>query len=142
VWTLSPRGPDWMPITPKTGSLFHAETQSGSGQLIKFREDIAVLILCDSNSCIQHFDVQTTVTMAAADDDIAALSVAHSVGHQIEQNSFQEDQVAADPGATRHHPQAQSLFARGHRECRLDPFEEAIDWKFRDAGSEHAGVEL
>ena len=20
VWTLSPRGPDWMPITPKTGS--------------------------------------------------------------------------------------------------------------------------
>jgi hypothetical protein len=20
------RGPDWMPITPKTGSLFHAET--------------------------------------------------------------------------------------------------------------------
>jgi hypothetical protein len=22
------RGPDWMPITPKTGSLFHAETQS------------------------------------------------------------------------------------------------------------------
>jgi hypothetical protein len=21
VWTLSPRGPDWMPITPKTGSL-------------------------------------------------------------------------------------------------------------------------
>src|SRR5271156_2875351 len=23
-----PRGPDWMPITPKTGSLFHAETQA------------------------------------------------------------------------------------------------------------------
>jgi hypothetical protein len=22
------RGPDWMPITPKTGSLFHAETHS------------------------------------------------------------------------------------------------------------------
>jgi len=22
------RGPDWMPITPKTGSLFHAETQT------------------------------------------------------------------------------------------------------------------
>lgn len=25
-----PRGPDWMPITPKTGSLFHAETQSAT----------------------------------------------------------------------------------------------------------------
>jgi hypothetical protein len=23
------RGPDWMPITPKTGSLFHAETHRG-----------------------------------------------------------------------------------------------------------------
>ena len=29
MWTLSPRGPDWMPITPKTGSLFHAETHCG-----------------------------------------------------------------------------------------------------------------
>src|SRR5713101_500089 len=28
AWTPQPRGPDWMPITPKTGSLFHAETQS------------------------------------------------------------------------------------------------------------------
>src|SRR5258707_14530247 len=28
VWSLSPRGPDWMPITPKTGSLFHAETHA------------------------------------------------------------------------------------------------------------------
>jgi hypothetical protein len=23
-----PRGPDWMPITPKTGSLFHAESHT------------------------------------------------------------------------------------------------------------------
>ena len=25
-----PRGPDWMPITPKTGSLFHAESHFAS----------------------------------------------------------------------------------------------------------------
>ena len=25
-----PRGPDWMPITPKTGSLFHAETHAAA----------------------------------------------------------------------------------------------------------------
>src|SRR5438132_6260122 len=24
LWTHRPGGPDWMPITPKTGSLFHA----------------------------------------------------------------------------------------------------------------------
>jgi hypothetical protein len=28
----NPRGPDWMPITPKTGSLFHAETQPTSAR--------------------------------------------------------------------------------------------------------------
>src|SRR5215211_4080415 len=26
-----PRGPDWMPITPKTGSLFHADSQQVLG---------------------------------------------------------------------------------------------------------------
>ena len=25
-----PRGPDWMPITPKTGALFHADSQLGT----------------------------------------------------------------------------------------------------------------
>ena len=28
MWTLVPGGPDWMPITPKTGSLFHADSQN------------------------------------------------------------------------------------------------------------------
>src|SRR5437588_5921011 len=27
LWTHRPGGPDWMPITPKTGSLFHADPQ-------------------------------------------------------------------------------------------------------------------
>ncbi|MET4186603.1 hypothetical protein ABIB94_008744, partial [Bradyrhizobium sp. JR7.2] len=27
------RGPDWMPITPNTGSLFHAETHQAPGSL-------------------------------------------------------------------------------------------------------------
>src|SRR5271166_3656429 len=35
-----PRGPDWMPITPKTGSLFHAESHwdLGSGQCLRVLE--------------------------------------------------------------------------------------------------------
>ncbi len=28
-----PRGPDWMPITPKTGSLFHADSHYCTGYL-------------------------------------------------------------------------------------------------------------
>src|SRR5580704_4359721 len=31
-----PRGPDWMPITPKTGSLFHAESQTDCGTAVSF----------------------------------------------------------------------------------------------------------
>src|SRR5438105_3502169 len=31
LWTRRPGGPDWMPITPKTGSLFHADPHP-SGQ--------------------------------------------------------------------------------------------------------------
>jgi hypothetical protein len=33
VWTLKCGGPDWTPITPKTGSLFHAETHRLSDQI-------------------------------------------------------------------------------------------------------------
>src|SRR4051794_32511544 len=32
LWTRCPRGPDWMPITPKTGYLFHADSQT-TGQI-------------------------------------------------------------------------------------------------------------
>ena len=43
---LSPRGPDWMPITPKTGSLFHAETQrataTASGEVGRGKPDNGV----------------------------------------------------------------------------------------------------
>ncbi|GLI91606.1 capsule polysaccharide export inner-membrane protein CtrB [Methylocystis echinoides] len=31
MWTLRQRGPDWTPITPKAGSLFHADQQLGGG---------------------------------------------------------------------------------------------------------------
>ena len=71
-----------------------------------------------------------------------SLGVAHGVGDQIEQDAFEQDEVAADPGATRYDPQPQTVFARRGRERRLDPFEQMIDREFRDAGSEHASVEL
>jgi len=29
MWPLRPGGPDWTPITPKTGSLLHADSQMG-----------------------------------------------------------------------------------------------------------------
>ena len=39
------RGPDWMPITPKTGSLFHAETQAAEAALEFLRSSLHALHL-------------------------------------------------------------------------------------------------
>jgi hypothetical protein len=37
-----PRGPDWMPITPKTGSLFHADSHPRrSTRPLRVREEIS-----------------------------------------------------------------------------------------------------
>ena len=33
-----PRGPDWMPITPKTGSLFHADSQFSAEGVVRYVE--------------------------------------------------------------------------------------------------------
>ena len=78
--------------------------------------------------------------MPAADYDSTSLGVAHGVGDQIEQDAFEQDEVAADPSPTRYHAQSQTVFARSGHEGGLDPFEQVIDREFRDAGSEHASV--
>ncbi len=47
MWTLSPRGPDWMPITPKTGSLFlfHADSQSNEIARSAFEQFVLTALL-------------------------------------------------------------------------------------------------
>ena len=57
-----PRGPDWMPITPKTGSLFHADSQSRTGT-IRGRPVISrVLLPLVRNDHAQR--VETTIRFA------------------------------------------------------------------------------
>jgi hypothetical protein len=43
-----PRGPDWMPITPKTGSLFHADSQVGIDTAKRCRTDRLPVSLLDT----------------------------------------------------------------------------------------------
>ena len=39
-----PRGPDWMPITPKTGSLFHAESHHvETDDIIKLGGEVGIV---------------------------------------------------------------------------------------------------
>src|SRR6516165_4207429 len=44
----SARGPDWMPITPKRGSLFHAETHTAAHALAAV--GLALITGADSNA--------------------------------------------------------------------------------------------
>src|SRR5256885_5178158 len=46
LWTRRPGGPDWMPITPKTGSLFHADSHL---VVLGVREDGQKVLLAVKN---------------------------------------------------------------------------------------------
>jgi hypothetical protein len=50
-----PRGPDWMPITPKTGSLFHAETHWIASS--QFARELADICAAPANLGLFHVRV-------------------------------------------------------------------------------------
>jgi hypothetical protein len=67
---------------------------------------------------------------AAADHHAAASRVAHRVGHQVEQDPLEQNEIAADPGAARYHRQPQPLLARGLGKGRFYAREQRLDRKF------------
>src|SRR4051812_33184976 len=52
VWTLSSRGPDWTPITPKPGSLFHADLHATSWLLLATLPTMLLLRTSDLGSFV------------------------------------------------------------------------------------------
>ena len=100
-----------------------------------------MLILGNANSAVPDFDPQEAATAATADHDSTCRSITNGIRYQIEEDSLEQNDIAADPGAVRYDPQAQILFSCGSSERHLDRLEQLIDREVRDAGSEHAGVE-
>ena len=118
-----------------------ATVLAGGRELVELTEDIALLILGNADAAVADFESQEAVTAATADHDSADRRITHGIRYQIEEDSLEQNEIAADPGAVRYDPQAQILFSCGSGERHLDPLEQLIDREVRDAGSEHAGIE-
>src|SRR5262249_32641255 len=112
------------------------------GNLIELVEDFLLLMLRNSGAAVPYLDVQPAAATTAADDNPSARRVAHRVGHDIEQDAFQQNNVAPYPGAARHHSQSQALLMCSARKRRLEPLQQMADRKLREAGDEHTGIEL
>src|SRR2546425_2761927 len=76
----------------------------GRGELINLAENVLPLILGDADPAVPDFDAQEAGAAAAADHDAAMDSVAHRVRHQIEEDPFEQNEIAANPGTVRDDP--------------------------------------
>src|SRR5215470_3506039 len=90
---------------------------------IEFAENVPPLILWNSGTGVPYLDAHGFVVPAAADDHAADGGVANRIGDQIEQDTLQEDGIAAHPGAGRHRPERQFFFACSRREGAVDSVE-------------------
>src|SRR5438067_11235048 len=68
-------------------------------QPIEFGANIMLLVRGNAGAAIPNLDAHALAALAAADDDAAAAGVAHGVRYQIEDDTLQQNEIAAQPGA-------------------------------------------
>src|SRR6516225_10891033 len=90
----------------------HLAIRSRGRQLVELAEYALPLILRNAGAGIANIDAQLRSAAAATHHDTAARRVAHRVAHQIEQDAFKQDRIAAQPRAAWHHTQAEALLVR------------------------------
>ncbi len=110
-------------------------------ELVELAENVPLLILRNAGSAIPYVDAQPIAAVAAADHNTAVRRVPHRVGYQVQHDSFEQNEIAAHPGAARYHPQAQPLLTRGLGKRRFYPLEQTLDGKLGQIRLEHACVE-
>src|SRR5437868_13810082 len=77
--------------------------------LIEFAEDVALLILRNTDSAVADVDAQAVSGAPAADDDTAGRCVTDRVGDKIEQDAFEQNGIAENTEPARQHAQVESL---------------------------------
>src|SRR5215510_8985149 len=75
-------------------------------ELIKFAENVPLLIVRNAGSTIPYVHAQSVAAVAAADHNTATLCVVDRVGHQVQHHPFEQNEIAAHPGAARYYRQA------------------------------------
>src|SRR5262249_46219240 len=114
----------------------------GRRNAVKFSEDVFLLILRNANSGVPDFDAQEIRLAPAADHDATLDRVAQSVGDQIEQDPFEQDEIGTDPSVIGYDPQPQRFLSRRRGKCHPDSLQQLIDWEFRDGWCKDTGIEL
>src|SRR5215510_13688801 len=82
------------------------DTVIGPCKLVKFAENELLLIVRNAGSTIPYVHAQSVAAVAAADHNTATLCVAYRVGHQVQHHPFEQNEIAAHPGAARYYRQA------------------------------------
>src|SRR6516225_4947359 len=100
--------------------------RSRGRQLVELAEYALALILRNAGAGIANVDAQLRGAAATTHHDTAAKRVAHRVAHQIEQDAFKQDRIAAHPRPAWHDAQAESLLVRQGGECRFDAIEQPL----------------
>src|SRR5262245_37876211 len=87
-----------------------AQAAVATRQPVEFAEDIPSLVLRNSRTAIPDFDADLLAAVPTSDHHAARGRVTHRIGHQVQDDPFEQDRIAADPGAARYHAERQSLF--------------------------------
>ena len=97
----------WLYLFVSTGKV-----AIGFAKTIELAKYVVTLVRRNPDSRIPHLDPQLRAAPPAADHDPPARRIAHRVGHQVEQDSLEQNEVRAHPSAARDHLQRQFLFPR------------------------------
>ena len=98
-------------------------------QLVELAEYALALILRNAGAGIANIDAQLCGAAAATHHYTAARRIAHRVGHQIEQDAFKQDRIAAHPRAAWHDAQAETFLVREFGERRFDAVKQPLHGK-------------
>src|SRR5271156_2716994 len=111
-------------------------------EAIELAEYLFMLVGRNSGPGVPYLNAQSVFPAAAADNETTKMRVAHGVRYQIENDPFEQDEVAADPCPTMHDAERQSFFPGSFRKCRLGISQKFLDWEIGDGFGGCAGVEL
>lgn len=78
-------------------------TRLRTRELVELTEYVALLILRYARAAVPYVQSQPFTAVATADHHPAASRVAHGVGYQVEKDSFEQNEIGADPGTARHY---------------------------------------
>src|SRR5262245_7631470 len=109
---------------------------------IELAENVFPLLFGNSEPAIPDFDAQRRVSETAANNDAAVGGVADRIGDEVQQNPFQQDEVAAYRCPAWHDPQGQALLMRRPRKRRLYSVQELAGRKLGEVRAQHVGIEL